>query len=236
MTGRSSAVPVVSPAPPAREWRRSTSLLLRRSRAHRSRSSTHGTASSPSTAPIGAQGSDEAERGHRQMSRALFSLAGWVVRNRRAVVIAWVVALVAGGYFSLHQSDRLSAGGWAIPGSQSQKTDAALKAFPAYAGDRFAIFVDAPSAGAAHAALARARSAVAHYPQLHAAGPPLRFLGGRAIVAPYLLTRGDEVDFADTLRSAVVADANGTTTRVLGDGAAWSNFEVIAKQQLAKGA
>jgi uncharacterized membrane protein YdfJ with MMPL/SSD domain len=169
------------------------------------------------------------------MTRALASLASWVVRHRRGVVATWIALLVAGGYFSLHQGDRLSGGGWTIPGSQSQKADAALAHFPAYAGDRFAVFIDAQSPAAARAALVRVRTAVARYGYLHPAGRPQRFRGGSAVLVPYRLTGHDEVDFGTTLRKAVVSDAGGAKTRVLGDGAAWSNFEDIAKQQLAKG-
>jgi RND superfamily putative drug exporter len=169
------------------------------------------------------------------MTRALGSLASWVIRHRRGVVGAWIALLLAGGYFSLHQGDRLSGGGWAIPGSQSQKTDAALAHFPAYTGDRFAVFIDASSPEAARAALVRARRAVSRYPDLHPAGQPQRFRRGSAVLVPYRLTGHDEVDFGTTLRKAVVSDEGGAKTRVLGDGAAWSNFEDIAKQQLAKG-
>ena len=169
------------------------------------------------------------------MTHSLASLASWVARHRRGVVGAWLALVVAGGYFSLHQGDRLSGGGWAIPGSQSQKTDAALAHFPAYAGDRFAVFIDAPSPEAARAALMRARAAVSRYRDLHPAGRPQSFRGGTAVLVPYRLTGHDEVDFGSTLRKAVVSDAGGAKTRVLGDGAAWSNFEDIAKQQLAKG-
>jgi uncharacterized membrane protein YdfJ with MMPL/SSD domain len=167
--------------------------------------------------------------------RALASLASWVSRHRRGVVGAWIVLVVAGSYFSLHQGDRLSGGGWTIPGSQSQKTDTALAHFPAYDGDPFAVLIDARSPDAARAALVRVRAVVSRYPYLHAAGPPQRFRDGNAVLVPYRLTGKDEVDFGTTLRKAVVSDAGGAKTRVLGDGAAWSNFEAIAKQQLAKG-
>lgn len=169
------------------------------------------------------------------MTRALASLASWVIRHRRGVIGAWIALIVAGGYFSLHQGDRLSGGGWAIPGSQSQKTDAALAHFPAYSGDRFAVFIDASSPEAARAALVRAQRAVSRYPDLHPAGQPQRFRHGSAVLVPYRLTGHDEVDFGTTLRKAVVSNDGGAKTRVLGDGAAWSNFEAIAKQELAKG-
>ena len=169
------------------------------------------------------------------MTGALAALATWVARRRRAVVAAWVALVLAGGWFSLHQGDRLSGGGWSIPGSQSQKADTALTQFPQYAGDRFAVFIDAPSATSADSALARVRASVERFPYLHESGAPQRYRGGSAVLVPYLLTGHDEVDFGGTLRKAVVSDTGGVKTRVLGDGAAWSNFQDIAKEQLAKG-
>jgi RND superfamily putative drug exporter len=171
------------------------------------------------------------------MTRALASLASWVARRRRAVVAAWAALVIAGGWFSLHQGDRLSGGGWSIPGSQSQKADAALQQFPRFAGHRFAVLVDATSPAAADAALAHVRASAARFPNLHETGPLQRFRDGSvtSVLVPYLFTGGDEVDFGSTLRNAMVSDSGGAKTRVLGDGAAWSNFQDIAKEQLAKG-
>ena len=44
--------------------------------------------------------------------RFLGGLATVVSRRRRAVVAVWLALLAAGGWFSLHQSDHLSGGGW----------------------------------------------------------------------------------------------------------------------------
>src|SRR5579872_4244469 len=61
---------------------------------------------------------------------SLARLAGWVGRRRRTVVAAWVVALAAGGWFSLHQSSHLSGGGWEVPGSPSMRVANELDSFP----------------------------------------------------------------------------------------------------------
>src|SRR5207253_2406700 len=163
------------------------------------------------------------------------SLASWVVRNRRAVLGVWVGLLLAGAYFSAHQADRLSGGGWDVPGSQSLKASQELKSFPAYHGSRIAVFVDASSPAAARAAVARVNGVTSRHSDLHPNGPPQRFRGGSAVLIPYLFTGHDDIDFAGKLRKAVVSDAGGAKTRVLGDGAIWSDFQEIAKKQLAEG-
>jgi uncharacterized membrane protein YdfJ with MMPL/SSD domain len=169
------------------------------------------------------------------VNRALASLASWVARNRRAVLGVWIALLVAGGYFSAHQADRLSGGGWDVPGSQSLKASQELKNFPAYHGSRIAVFIDASSPVAARAAVARVNVATERDSKLHPNGPPQRFRGGSAVLIPYLFTGHDDIDFADHLRKTVVSDAGGAKTRVLGDGAIWSDFQTIAKKQLAEG-
>ena len=169
------------------------------------------------------------------MPNALANLASWVSRHRRAVLGVWVALIVGGGWFSLHQTDRLTGGGFGVPGSQSQKVIKELKQFPAYRGKVIAIFVDASSPEAARKAAARSDALAAKYHDLRRSGKPKAFAGGRAIVTAYLFTGKDDTDFAGTLRKAVVSDAGGAQTRVLGDGAAWSNFQDISKKQLAKG-
>jgi uncharacterized membrane protein YdfJ with MMPL/SSD domain len=97
------------------------------------------------------------------------------------------------------------------------------------------VFIDASSPVAARAAVARVNVATERDSKLHPNGPPQRFRGGSAVLIPYLFTGHDDIDFADHLRKAVVSDAGGAKTRVLGDGAIWSDFQTIAKKQLAEG-
>ena len=47
------------------------------------------------------------------------------------VFAVWIALLAAGGWFSLHQSDHLSGGGWEVPGSPSLRVaDAVQKDWP----------------------------------------------------------------------------------------------------------
>src|SRR5213593_4143278 len=72
-------------------------------------------------------------------------LAGVVSRRRRAVVAVWLALLAAGGWFSLHQSDHLSGGGWEVPGSPSIRVADELDAsFPSVTAPAFIVFVRGP--------------------------------------------------------------------------------------------
>src|SRR6266705_3333537 len=76
------------------------------------------------------------------VERSLGQLAGLVSRRRRTVFAVWIVLLAAGGWFSLHQSDHLSGGGWEVPGSPSLRVSDALRSdFPSVTPSVFVVFV-----------------------------------------------------------------------------------------------
>jgi RND superfamily putative drug exporter len=94
--------------------------------------------------------------------RFLGGLAAAVSRRRRAVVAVWLVLLAAGGWFSLHQSEHLSGGGWEVPGSPSlQVADALTADFPNVTPDVFVVFVTGRTPAAVRGRLAAARRVVA---------------------------------------------------------------------------
>ncbi len=82
------------------------------------------------------------------VERTLGRLARGVSRRRRAVFVVWVVALAAGGWFSLHQSDHLSGGGWEVPGSPSVRVaNAITDDFPNVHVPVFTVFVQGGDTG-----------------------------------------------------------------------------------------
>ncbi len=92
------------------------------------------------------------------VERSLARLATTVSRRRRTVFAVWVVLLAAGGWFSLHQADHLSGGGWEVPGSPSIRvTDAIQHDFPNLKTPVFTVFVTGrtPADVAARVAAAR---------------------------------------------------------------------------------
>ena len=172
-----------------------------------------------------------------RVETVLVRLADAVARRHRMVVVGWVALVAACGWFSLHQTDRLSGGGWDVPGSQSVRASELLAGFPAFDGVRLAVLAESPDPWRTAAALGRARTRLARFPELHEYGAPRSFLGGRAVVLP-LIWKGsteDAIDFATRLREAVVSDDGGAATRVVGEPAVWSNFQEASKRQLAEG-
>ncbi|MEN3342022.1 MAG: putative drug exporter of the superfamily [Actinomycetota bacterium] len=166
---------------------------------------------------------------------ALARLAAVVSRRRRAVVAVWLALLLAGGWFSLHESDRLSGGGWEIPGSASVRASRLLDRFPV-SSPVFTVFVRGRSPAAVAARLRHVRARLAADPQVHPHRARL-LAGGRAALLPagYSGPVTATIDAATRIRHELVADSPGTTTRVLGTAAIWSNFQDVSKQQLRRG-
>ena len=163
------------------------------------------------------------------MESALARLAGFVSRRRR-VVVAWLVLLVVGGWFSLHQNDRLSGGGWEVPGSPSVRVVDALDSFPGVTPPAFMVLVTGPDGPRSH--LQRARRLARREPEVRV-GRPVVLDGGRAAFLPLAYTgkTSNSIDEATRLRHLLV-DAH---TRVIGEPAIWSNFQTVSKQQLKRG-
>jgi uncharacterized membrane protein YdfJ with MMPL/SSD domain len=157
-------------------------------------------------------------------------LAGLVSRRRRAVFGIWLALLAAGGWFSLHQSDHLSGGGWEVPGSPSIRVADELDAsFPSVTTPAFIVFVGGPHVSQR---LAEVRRLVA--PDAHVKpGRTLILNGGRAAFLPlgYSGASSNAIDEATALRRLLV----DRQTKVIGEPAIWSNFQSVSKRQLARG-
>ena len=167
--------------------------------------------------------------------RHLAGLADVTRRRRRLVVALWIVLLVGGAWFAAHQFDRLSSGGWDVPGSQSARAATLLDRFPGRDGLQLAVLAEGPGAEGTDAALKRARARLSRFSDIRIAGPAQRFEGGAAAVLP-LLYVGDENEATArgaALREALVSDANGTTVRVIGEPALWSELDDVSRDQLA---
>jgi uncharacterized membrane protein YdfJ with MMPL/SSD domain len=165
---------------------------------------------------------------------ALTRLAAAVSRHRRAVVAVWLVLLAAGGWFSLHQNEHLSGGGWEVPGSPSLRTADALDRFPGVTPPAFTLLVTG-TPPAVRARLAAVAPLVRRDPSLRLGRP--RFLAAGAVLVPiaYDGVTSGSIDEATRLRRALVQTSPAVQTRVLGEPAIWSNFQTVSKQQLARG-
>jgi RND superfamily putative drug exporter len=166
----------------------------------------------------------------------LARLVSLVSRRRRAVVAGWLLLLVAGGWFSLHQSDHLSGGGWEVPGSQSAQVVGAMHDFPGVTPPTFTVLVTGRTPADVRRRLLETSPTVRADPALRAGRP--RFLdGGRAALVPvaYEGVLSGSIDEATKLRHAVVQTTPQVETRVIGESAIWSNFQTVSKTQLKRG-
>src|ERR671931_2691051 len=143
--------------------------------------------------------------GLAQMATLLARLADADSRRRRVVIGVWLALLVAGGWFSLHQSDRLSGGGWEVPGSASVRVSDALDSFPDFSSPALSVLVTGRSAAAVQRRLAAVRAETARDPNLRPERPHL-FAAGRAALLPvtYVGPTGAAIDVATRARHALV--------------------------------
>src|SRR5437588_7858832 len=170
------------------------------------------------------------------MASLLARLADAASRRRRLVIGAWLALLVGGAWLPLHQSDRLSGGGWDVPGSASVRVSDELDAFPDFSSPALSVLVTGRSPAAVQKRLAAVRATAARDPALRPNRPRL-FAHGRAALLPvtYVGPTGAAIAVATRARHALVQTTPETRTRVIGQPAIWSNFQDVAKRQLARG-
>ncbi|HET6945985.1 MAG TPA: MMPL family transporter, partial [Gaiellaceae bacterium] len=165
------------------------------------------------------------------VERSLGRLAGAMSRRRRAVVAGWLVVLAAGAWFSLHQSDHLSGGGWEVPGSPSVRVVDALRRFPNPTRVQSTFLVVVTDPNGPRDRLQEVRLLAERDPQVHS-GRPIVLDGGVAILPlAYTGRTSTAIDEASRLRHLLV----DRRTRVIGEAAIWSNFQDVSKRQLARG-
>jgi uncharacterized membrane protein YdfJ with MMPL/SSD domain len=166
------------------------------------------------------------------VERSLGRLAGLVSRRRRAVFAAWVALLAAGGWFSLHQGDHLSGGGWEVPGSPSlQVADDLQQDWPGALPPAFTVFITGRGANERAAAV---RRLAAREPGIEP-GRPFTRSGAVFVPLAYLGKSSNAIDEATHLRRALVQTTASSETRVIGEPAIWSNFQSVSKHELTQG-
>jgi RND superfamily putative drug exporter len=162
------------------------------------------------------------------VERSLARLAAVVSRRRRTIFAVWVALLAGGAWFSLHQSDHLSGGGWEVPGSPSLRvTNAVQHDFPNVRTPVFTVFIHG---GDVRKRIAEVRALVAREPDVQP-GTPLVRRGAALFPLSYSGKSSNAIDEATHLRHLLV----DRTTKVVGEPAIWSNFQTVSKQQLARG-
>jgi len=182
----------------------------------------------------------------------MLKLDRWLRRHRIAVLLGWIVLVVAALPLAAKESEHLSGGGYAIPGSQSKEL---LRRLPGIApGVQHAQLAGVLVPGATGTAtemraglaqLGTATQAAAHVSlspavraqterQILAAGPHQRTL-----IVPFDLTVNEEgaTNVAEDLRQKL--DLNGSdkgpvALHLVGQSALWAGLQDLSKKDLSK--
>jgi RND superfamily putative drug exporter len=172
----------------------------------------------------------------------------FVRRHRRAVLALWLVALVAAVPFAMRQSDNLTGGGYAVPGSQSEAVRAEVERnFTRDARATLAAVVVQDG----RATTAEIRGAIGALERAAADEPlvalpaaardrALRRAGsGETLVVPLAVAVDDQdaIDVAVGLRERLglgddAATAGAVRTHLVGQGALWARMQEIAKHDV----
>jgi uncharacterized membrane protein YdfJ with MMPL/SSD domain len=169
-------------------------------------------------------------------------------RRRRLVLAAWVALVAAAVPFAQHQSDNLTSGGFAVPGSQSNIVDRAVKHdFPnAAQAQMSALLVRAPGGKQAEVRLAldRLRRAVADTPRVGISrraerAALLTSRHRRTVIVPLKVTTNEDMsqDVANDLRDKLgIGDSSPSPVQIhlLGEGALWAGLEAVYHKDLAQ--
>jgi uncharacterized membrane protein YdfJ with MMPL/SSD domain len=180
------------------------------------------------------------------VQRFMLDLDAFLRRHRAVVVVLWLAAFVAAIPFAAKQSDRLTGGGFGVPGSQSKTVEDRLKRdFPGSERTSLAaVLRPAKGASAAdmRAALRRLDGAAEDVPRVALADDARRRaaaqLGtGKPVVVPLAaaVPDRDATDVARDLREAIHAGEmrGDVALHVVGQGALWSALQETAKEDVA---
>jgi RND superfamily putative drug exporter len=171
------------------------------------------------------------------MERLILRSAAVCTRRPWWVVAIWIVLLAAALPFSGKAQGVLSSGGFDVPGSQSQQAIDYLNNQPGRGAYSFSFLVDAPTAAAAQARVARVRAQVAaRYPEIHFTTPPQDSPDGSTIsfvgFAP--VDQNRSLTISRDLKSLVQSTDPPVRTFLLGPSANYATFQDITEQGLQR--
>ena len=170
-------------------------------------------------------------------------LEGVVSRKRRLVLGIWVVLLLASIPFAMQQTKHLTAGGFEVPGSQSQAVSGAIKRFPGVQTEPLIFVFDnrRRDAAALNAAIAKAAAATRGVASVSL--PPrnvayARSQAGQPIVLLTLAVDGttdETIDAAAKLRKKLDIlhqDGAAVPIHLVGQQALWAGMQDLSKEDL----
>jgi RND superfamily putative drug exporter len=167
-------------------------------------------------------------------------LDGFLGRHRRAVLLLWLVAIVAAVPFASRQTEHLSSGGFGVPGSGSKIVDDQLGRFPGVSRDQLAVVLQVRDEAGLRPAVARVERLVRAEPHVAlSADAKRRALAspGSTVILPLKLTGTREqsanlaVDLHKALEPGKVHD--GVALYLVGQEALWAGMQDVSKEQLA---
>ncbi|MDQ2630266.1 MAG: MMPL family transporter, partial [Actinomycetota bacterium] len=174
------------------------------------------------------------------------SMAEFLGRRRRLVVVGWVLIVLLALPFASRQTEHLTGGGFDVPGSQSMAVSESLQEDFGSQADGIAVVLKAePGATAAERseAVARLQDEVAGVDDVTltpaVAAQALRQLQGTDVVLVPLrseLSSDELIDPATTLREDLSPGdaAGGVTPYLVGQPTIWAGMQEISKEDLAK--
>jgi RND superfamily putative drug exporter len=174
------------------------------------------------------------------VQRAMDSLDGFLKRHRRAVLAAWLVAIVVAVPFAARQTDHLSSGGFGVPGSGSKTVDDELDRFPGISRDQLAVVLQVRDERGLRPAVDRVSRLVKAQSHVELApGAVERASAARSatVILPLKLTGTREqsanlaVDLHKSIDPGKVHD--GVALYLVGQEALWAGMQDVSKEQLA---
>src|SRR4051794_31263936 len=169
------------------------------------------------------------------------TLDGLLGRHKRAVLIVWVVAIVAVVPFASHQTDHLSSGGYGVPGSGSKAVDDELGQFPGISRDQLAVVLRVRDQNGLRPALARVERLVSSQSHVQLSADARRRALAQAgrpiVVVPLKLTgtREQSANVAVDLHKSIEPGEvrAGVAAYLVGQEALWAGMQDVSKEQLA---
>src|SRR4051794_14592818 len=169
------------------------------------------------------------------------TLDGLLGRHKRAVLIVWVVAIVAVVPFASHQTDHLSSGGYGVPGSGSKAVDDELGQFPGISRDQLAVVLRVRDQNGLRPALARVERLVSSQSHVQLSADARRRALAQAgrpiVVVPLKLTgtREQSANVAVDLHKSIEPGEvrAGVAAYLVGQEALWAGMQDVSKKQLA---
>ena len=177
------------------------------------------------------------------MQAAMDRLATFLERRRLLVLGVWGVLLLAALPFAARQSEHLTAGGFAVPGSQSAAVDKNLERFEGAQREYLAVVLakrEGANATAVREEIERVDRLVARLPHVEltdaAAATARREAAGASITVMPLALAGSQDQLADAtvdLRDALGDEARaGVQPYLVGQQALWAGMQELAQEDL----